>query len=174
MNEATKYGYLVMNSYFIEEIRFVKQLYNVIIDINLPIINLTLIGTSKAYLNQDNFDITKNQSTNEPINFFNLRTVSNLNVMMPSLMIPLFIQLKQLTINAINKYLDDTYFKFILMLIVYISVINIGFFLVWIPFIRNLNSIIYKTKNMLSIIPNEVLANLSNIDKNYLIWKKPT
>ena len=51
------------------------------------------------------------------------------------------------------------------MLIVYISVINIGFFLVWIPFLRNLNSIIYKTKNMLSIIPKEVLANLSNIDK---------
>ena len=51
MNETTKFGYLVMNSYFIEEIRFVNQLYNVIIDINLPIINLTLIGTSKAYLN---------------------------------------------------------------------------------------------------------------------------
>ncbi len=51
MNEATKYGYLIMNSYFIEEIRFVKQLYNVIIDINLQIINLTLIGTFKAYLN---------------------------------------------------------------------------------------------------------------------------
>ena len=58
MNETTKFGYLVMNSYFIEEIRFVNQLYNVIIDINLPIINLTLIGNSKACLNWEDFDIT--------------------------------------------------------------------------------------------------------------------
>ena len=100
-----------------------------------------------------------------------MRTVSNLNVMTPSLMIPLFIQLKQLTINAITKYLDDAYFKFILMLFVYISVINIGFFLVWIPFLRNLNSI--KQKIFFPLFQKKFLL-IYQILINYLIWKKPT
>jgi hypothetical protein len=166
MNQATKYGYLVMNSYFIEEIRFVKQLYNVIIDVNSPIVNLTLTGTDKFYerLPKEPEQIEE-YFKNDPIDFFNLENVADLNIMMQSLMIPLFIQLKQITIDVITKYLDDAYFKFIIMIIAYISIIISGFILVWIPFVRNLNSIIYKTKNMLSIIPKEVLANLSNIDK---------
>ena len=80
-------------------------------------------------------------------------------------MIPNFIQLKQITIDVLTKFLDEAYFKFVIMIIIYLSFILLGLFFLWIPFVKNLNSIIYKTKNMLSIIPKEILASLSNIDK---------
>ena len=84
---------------------------------------------------------------------------------MSSILIPNLIQLKQITIDAITKFLNDAYFKFVVMIIIYLSFILLGLFILWIPFVKNLNSIIYKTKNMLSIIPKEILASLSNIDK---------
>ena len=48
--------------------------------------------------------------------------------------------------------------------IVFIIFVIIGFFLFWIPFILEENETIFKTKNMLSIIPNEILINLPHIN----------
>ena len=42
--------------------------------------------------------------------------------------------------------------------------ITIGFFLIWLPFILMENETMFKTKNMLSIIPNELLINLPHIN----------
>ena len=48
--------------------------------------------------------------------------------------------------------------------ITFIAVITIGFFLIWLPFILMENETMFKTKNMLSIIPNELLINLPHIN----------
>jgi hypothetical protein len=37
------------------------------------------------------------------------------------------------------------------------------FIFFWLPYIRELNRVIYKTKNLLSIIPKEVLMNIREI-----------
>jgi hypothetical protein len=92
--------------------------------------------------------------------------------MMQSITIPFFINIKQLTIDVMEKFSEQAYLKFVIAVILYISIIFLAFFFIWIPFIRSLNSIIYKTKNMLSIIPKEVLASLSNIEKLLGIEKK--
>ena len=155
-----------MNSYYIEEIRFMKEISLVYIDITKPMNNLSTTGLE---INAKNWptDINEmeNYIKNDPINFFNLESVSDLNILMSFIMIPNFIQLKQITIDVITKFLNDAFFKFIVMIIIYLSFILLGLFILWIPFVKNLNSIIYKTKNMLSIIPKEILASLSNIDK---------
>ena len=127
------------------------------------------LSTTGLEINAKNWptDINEmeNYIKNDPINFFNLESVSDLNILMSSILIPNLIQLKQITIDAITKFLNDAYFKFVVMIIIYLSFILLGLFILWIPFVKNLNSIIYKTKNMLSIIPKEILASLSNIDK---------
>ena len=46
----------------------------------------------------------------------------------------------------------------------FISVVIIGFFAVWLPFVLGENETIYKTKKMLSIIPKEVLITLPHIN----------
>ena len=45
LNNATQYGYIIMNSYFLEEIRFSKEISVVVIDITQKMNNLTLTGT---------------------------------------------------------------------------------------------------------------------------------
>ena len=47
---------------------------------------------------------------------------------------------------------------------IFICVVLIGFFAVWLPFVLGENETIYKTKNMLSIIPKEVLITLPHIN----------
>jgi hypothetical protein len=43
----------------------------------------------------------------------------------------------------------------------------IGFCIIWLPFILRENETIFKTKNMLSIIPNEILISFKyNIQTN--------
>ena len=44
---ATKFGYLIMNLYFIEEKRFLKEIYENYIDISKLMNNLTLTGLEK-------------------------------------------------------------------------------------------------------------------------------
>ena len=48
--------------------------------------------------------------------------------------------------------------------VVYIAVVFIGFFFIWLPFVLEENETIFKTKNMLSIIPNEILISLPHIN----------
>ena len=166
LNGATQFGYFLMNSYFVEEIRFAKDISLIVIDITKPMNNLTLTGTDlgKSLWPTDSEEL-KSYEKNDPINCFNYISTQELNIVMNNLYISYFITLKQITIDAITKYLEDDYFIFIIMLIVYLSVIFVLFLLIWVPFVKNLNSIIYKTKNMLRIIPKEVLASISNIDK---------
>ena len=171
-NGGTQYGYIIMNSYLVEEIRFIKDIYPVYINTSKPMNNLTLTGiddyVKKSILNEKELLYY----SNDPIIFFNVQSVVNLNIMMQSITIPFFINIKQLTIDVMEKFSEQAYLKFVIAVILYISIIFLAFIFIWIPFIRSLNSIIYKTKNMLSIIPKEVLASLSNIEKLLGIEKK--
>ena len=166
INNATQFGFTIMNSYFIEEIRFAKEISAVVIDTTQKINNLTLTGTELGKSLWPTNDIEmENYIKNDPINYFNYYTVKELNIVMNSLIIPSLGVLNQTIIDVIIKYLKDEYFKFVIMMIAYLCCINCLFLFIWVPFVRNLNSIIYQTKNMLSIIPKKVLANISNIDK---------
>ena len=48
--------------------------------------------------------------------------------------------------------------------IIFIVVVAVGFLLIWLPYVQRENETIFKTKNMLSIIPNEILINLPHIN----------
>ncbi len=166
MNGASKFGYLIMNSYFIEEIRFLKDMYANYIDISKPMNNLTLTGLEKnikkSPLEEKELEAYIN---NDPIKIFNLKMFSDLNLMFSNIIVPFLDNLKKLTIDCLNKFLKEEYKKFNIYIIIYFCIISIGFFLFWVPFVNKLNSTIYRTKNMLTIIPIEVLSSISNIEK---------
>ena len=48
--------------------------------------------------------------------------------------------------------------------ILFILVVLVGFSFIWLPFVLEQNETIFKTKNMLSIIPNDVLVTLPHIN----------
>ena len=66
--------------------------------------------------------------------------------------------------DAIHLAFDDTSRISIVINALFIGVVFIGFFAMWLPFVLGENETIYKTKNMLSIIPREVLITLPHIN----------
>ena len=52
--------------------------------------------------------------------------------------------------------------------VTFIAVVTLGFLLIWIPFVLSENETIFKTKNMLSIIPNQILITLPHINIMYV------
>jgi hypothetical protein len=61
------------------------------------------------------------------------------------------------------NYLKRIKFIFVLLFSIYMSFVFLVFFFYWIPYVRNLNKVIFKTKSLLSIIPKEVLINIREI-----------
>ena len=66
--------------------------------------------------------------------------------------------------DAIHLAFDKTSEISIIINIIFICIVVIGFFAMWLPFVLGENETIYKTKNMLSIIPKEVLITLPHIN----------
>jgi len=75
---------------------------------------------------------------------------TNLMYMLSTMMIDNFNFFHSITIGAFGLFF---------------AIITICYFFVWIPFENGQNLTIYKTKKMLSILPKEVLAKISNIHK---------
>ena len=66
--------------------------------------------------------------------------------------------------DAVHVAFDDTIKVGYIINIIFMVVVVIGFFAFWLPFVLGENETIYKTKNMLSIIPREVLFTLPHIN----------
>ena len=66
--------------------------------------------------------------------------------------------------DAIHVAFEDTLRIWLIINIVFIIVVFLGFTAFWLPFVLGENETIYKTKNMLSIIPKEVLFTLPHIN----------
>ena len=66
--------------------------------------------------------------------------------------------------DAIHVAFDETSKISIVINAVFMGVVVVGFFAMWLPFVLGENETIYKTKNMLSIIPKEVLITLPHIN----------
>ena len=162
---CNKFGYLIMNSYFIEEKRFLKEIYENYIDISKLMNNLTLTGLEK---NIKKWPLKENELetyiNNDSIKIFNLKMFSDFNFMFSNIIIPFLDNFKKLTIDSLNKYLNDEKQNYNIFIIIYLCIIIIGFFLFWVPCVNKLNSTIYRTKNMLIIIPIEILYSTSNIE----------
>ena len=100
------------------------------------------------------------------LQMFNEKTIhTNLNIIFLHALFPYYLGIVNLTSNAIQdavKSVDDVY----LILVICYIVFNIILFLtIWVPFIKNMNSIIYNAKKILGIIPIHILSTLSNIKK---------
>ena len=65
---------------------------------------------------------------------------------------------------AFEGVFSDTNKASLIINILFILVVSLGFLLIWIPLVLKQNETIYKTKNMLSIIPNEILISLPHIN----------
>jgi hypothetical protein len=153
-------------SYFIQEIRILKDL---VIDI--------LRREPKQYfgkLNEFRVDLWmadvnipkifwKTNGTKFRLDIFNNDTLHNyLNNIFINIIIPYVDTNRKSLINNLSLKVTDMYFIFFSF--ADLLILFIIFYVYWIPIIFFFNNIIYKTKNMLSIIPTNILIHKSNID----------
>ena len=165
MSNSTKYGMDILVSYFIEEVRFFKELIFVYTDINSLINNLTLTGTEIGKKNWPNTEPElSNYIKNDPINYFNMDYMKNMNIMFSNIILSFDRLLNNLMDDCLKIFLKETRIPYLILLISYLCLCCVLFLFIWMPFVSNLNSIIYKTKKMLSIIPKEVLMSIGNIE----------
>ena len=66
--------------------------------------------------------------------------------------------------EAIHLAFDTTTNNGFIINGIFSGIVVLGFFAIWLPFVLGENETIYKTKNMLSIIPKEVLITLPHIN----------
>ena len=65
---------------------------------------------------------------------------------------------------SITKFWDNCYSLYVALMVILLIGLTGFYLLYWRPFETKLDKDIYKTKNMLSIIPKEVIASLKNIN----------
>ena len=128
--------------------------------------NLTLIGTkyySELWPEDENEKIIYNSL--HPLNLFNYNETISLSVLKDYIIIPCFNQLYDIVESTVLYSKKKLMTIYIIPSAVIGLVILFIFFVNWKKFSDKLNETIYKTKNMLSIIPNKSLIKINNIGK---------
>ena len=100
------------------------------------------------------------------LEMFNSDTIhTDLNVIFLHALFPYYTGIVNLTSIAIQQAVENVDEVYLILTICYIVFNIILFLTIWVPFIKNMNSIIYNAKKILGIIPIHILSTLSNINK---------
>jgi len=169
-----RYGLNLLISYYLVELRTQKNYFDRLIDAANEknyTYNNTIVGT--VFTNIDNGDnSTTNGSFNEteyeeydPFKIFNDEHVFQLSMIRRYFLLPIYNDTLNEFYKSINNFWGTSYDIFLAIMVVLLLLIT-GFYLAyWIPSIYSIDEDIYKTKNMLSIIPKDVLSTIPGINK---------
>ena len=154
-----KYGYQISSFTLVDLIRiginFIKFYFDK---------EMNVAGNLTEYGINDYKYIQENQTFR--LYLFNNGTLhSQLNILFVHALLPFYINIVNITSSAIIEAADNSDTLFYIYMIFYIVINLLVFILVWIPFIKNMNSVIYNAKKILGIIPIHILSTLTNIKK---------
>ena len=172
MENSTEFGLAILMSYFVEGMRLLKNkaVKNQFTRNNLTeykhIYNLTISHTPKGEIAFAETLQSPDKETfiaNMPIQNFNDNTHFELCVLFINIFHPTYSKLMNAMLDDVRNNFNNTTLLLLCIPSVFIGIVFLYYILVFLPFQIQLNQTIYKTKNMLSIIPKEVLASLNNI-----------
>ena len=155
------FGFLFVVNEFVDDIRYGRNLMNDFLNYPLYIGNLSF-HDYEEYAK----DLNKQLNSSSPVyrlKIFNELMHSRINIRFMNIIMQYIIKEREVSINYILNSIEGGYIIYIIFIIIYAAIVCIIFWLYWIPMIRTLNLEIYKTKNMLTIIPVQILASLPNI-----------
>ena len=160
----TEYDFDTLSNYFIEEIKIDK---NIVI---YMLKNEKIVGNLTDYNKEDyinDIDIPKIDGQSENNNLFRLDLFNNdtihnyLNIIFFSIILPYIDENRKIIPNIMSLGKVENFI--IWANIVYESLLIIMFFFYFLPVISYINNVIYKTKNMLSIIPLSILVSQKGV-----------
>ena len=159
-------GISMLKASTVEQLREVKREYDVMEEKrnkeNITI-NLTLFGTDDYYKNKDDYNEEYEQYS--PMKLFNTKKMKQLQILIKYMLLSVYRNLLNSLQDSIFDGFDNQKQLFLILGIIYLSICFLLYVFFWRTYVNSLSKIIYKTKNMLSIIPKEVLASLNSIHK---------
>jgi hypothetical protein len=169
-----KYNFIIFATSFIEEIREKKNIVKYLLSTGKIIGRLNKY-TLEAWMNNDLIPKKGRINENTPndtmfrLNLFNNETIHNsLNIKFINIILPYLNENRKFILETFS--LEGYNYHFIIITIIYFIIVSIIYIIYWFPIIISLNNTIYKTKNMLTIIPIKILASRNNIC--FLLKKK--
>ena len=173
-SNATYYGLDVLRHFYVDEIKELKSMVDT---------NRTLMNSANVYINLTKYDKEEywtyiNALTSEqkdmydqyrPILFFNSEKHDKLLIIFKHVLMPVVDKLTTALIdNNENKRIALKRLNNVIV-IVYFCLLSVLFFTVWKHFERKVNSTIFKAKNLLIILPKQLLVGLDSIHKLFKI-----
>ena len=159
-NGILSLGFNLLVNSFIEEIRNARNFVKILLDQKM------LVGNLSEYIEFDRNDTYYNLDKNNNL-VFRMRVFneihSRLNIIFINIIIQFIIQEKNTTIQIIEESTINGHLIYLICIGIYAFIFVIIFLFYWIPMIKSMNSEIYKTKKMLTIIPTQILASQPNI-----------
>jgi hypothetical protein len=171
-DNSTQYGLNLLISFYLAELRNLKNFFDKMLADAKDTIdryNNTLFGTDKyeQLINPDN-DPNFNQTEYDildPFNIFNEEQVFQISMIRRYFLLPIYNDTLNEFYKSMNTFWGTSYDIFLAVMVILLLLITTFYLAYWIPSIYSIDEDIYKTKNMLSIIPKDVLATIPGINK---------
>ena len=170
-NGIIKFGIHFLIHDFIEDIRVKQNYIKLLIDKNLIIGNLT--DNNKEYYENFTFTLTDEYFEREEnkdlifrMKLFNMEEIHfRLNTIYIHIILPYIDEVRKIIFNSVQKNFDTGHYLYIILVGIHILIILLinSFWLL--PKANEINNEIYKVKNILSIIPIQILSSVPNINK---------
>ena len=155
-------GFHILINSFVEEIRNARNYMKLLLDYKILVGNLSKIIDSN--FNDTTYGLDVNETLKFRMMVFNIEQIhSRLNIIFLNIILQYINQERNLTVNIVDNSVTNGHIKYVITIIFYILLFLILFIFYWIPMIGGMNIEIYKTKNMLSIIPIQILVSQRNI-----------
>lgn len=100
-----------------------------------------------------------------PIKYFTSEKHDELLILFNYILLPIIIKKNQAMSQGITSIRRNFSNALIITISIYWAIILLTYFFIWRRIQNNMNDTIYKTKNMLNIIPQDVLIHLRSIQK---------
>ena len=162
---GVEYGLEVLLSgyyFYLKDIKSKMDYINYFGEMNGFKYNLSLTGT----VEQNNLVPKDNQDlyySLHPIKIFNTPNFVYIKKGYETIINPCFESIFSTFVNEIDENYSKLEIIYNIVLGIFVTAILVCYFGVWVRFEQKLNNTIYKTKNMLSIIPVNVLCNIPTV-----------
>ena len=166
---SSKFGFFNLLTTFIEELRILKDridyYYEIAEEKNFTY-NESLYNDPRGFYKE----YIEQFGNNSEYNKYNPINVLNVEAHRSCLITYLYIntQVYNSLISESLQEFEDIFKKYnsinLILNIVFLVVVGLGFIFVWIPFLLYINNNFGKIKNMIYIIPSELLMNIPNIN----------
>ena len=171
---STKYGLDLLVSNYLYELRVQKSYFDILLqnaeNMNYTY-NNTLFGADIYYnklLEEKAMKENYNNITYEeldPFNIYNEEHVFKLSMIRRYLLLPIYNDTLNNFYVSMRDFWSTSYDIFLAVMVVFLLLTSAFYLAYWIPSIYLQDESIYKTKNMLAIIPKDVLTTIPGINK---------